>query len=131
MQQTNTGKWLLAAVLFLAAIFVAGGVYLLFGMPAPPTESAADIPAVTTQITTTSSTAAATVTTLTTTTSAFAATTTTTTTTTAPPLSPEESLYAQYLTDTLIPLYGSAQTFSPAENDMQTGIAAAFVRDLR
>lgn len=134
--QNNKLLWVIVSV--LAAVFLLGGALLLFWQDAPAepaAESAAettvsDIPQTETTAASVTTTVTATVTTTASATDT-AAQTTTVTEVTAPPLSPEETLYAQYIDEMLIKRYGRSQTFAVGGVAAQTGIAAAFVRDFR
>lgn len=116
----------IAVILLL--IFAAGAVILLRDAPPEPSEdgaltvttSAAASAASTTAASTTTTAAATSLTTTTT-----AAGTTVTETTAAPT---DDDFYVQYLTETLLPKYGTAAE-GIAAPEAQTGIAAAYICD--
>lgn len=133
--QNNRALWILVSI--LTAFFLLGGAMLLFWDTDMPDAPAGDLSAETsytdeiqTGTTTAASTTAVTVTTTLTTVTATE-TAETVTETTAPLRSPEEVLYAQYIDEMLVKRYGRSQAFTVGGNAVQTGIAAAFVRDFR
>ena len=133
--QNNRVLWILVSI--LAAVFLLGGAMLLFWDTDTNADPAGDLSAETSQtaeiLTETTTAASTTQTTASTTLTTFttADTTEAVTETTAPLRSPEEVLYAQYIDEMLVKRYGRSQAFAVGGNAVQTGVAAAFVRDFR